>query len=103
MSSNVQMPNVEFRPRIARVFRSARKTLGCSQAKFAKELGLKQSALSKIETNALSISVDTLFRFCDLTGISADQVSRGTIETIEKASLKDAENLGLYKIPKKYT
>ncbi len=102
MIQGEQNPTGDLRSRIARVIRSARKSRGSSQIQFAKKLGLKQSALSKAEKGTLPISVETLFRFCEVTGIPADQVARGYIETIERAELKSSEDLGLYKMPKRY-
>lgn len=88
--------------RIARLVRATRKQLGLSQETVAKQLGLIQSALSRIETGSQMLSAPQWAEFCALTGISPDSIMTGYVDLKRSAVLKQDDREGTFRIPKKY-
>ena len=59
---------------IASNIRKYRKAAGMSQIELAKRIGVRSSSISNWENGANSIDIDTLFRVCDVLGVSVDRM-----------------------------
>jgi transcriptional regulator with XRE-family HTH domain len=66
--------------RIGKLLQAARKHLGMNQTAVAPQLGLDQSALSRVESGKQMLTATQWFTFCNLAGISPDSLSSGVIE-----------------------
>lgn len=88
--------------KIARIMRAARKELGLNQESVSSQLGISQSALSKLEHGTLIPSAPQWFSFCRLTGISTQSFITGYIERNHPAVVSDASRVGTFKLPRRY-
>lgn len=66
--------------KIGSLLQGTRKHLGLNQTAVAPQLGLDQSALSRVESGKQMLTASQWFTFCNLAGISADALVFGTIE-----------------------
>ena len=66
--------------RIGQLLQATRKHLGLNQTAVAPQLGLDQSALSRVESGKQMLTATQWFTFCSLAGISPDCLSYGLIE-----------------------
>jgi transcriptional regulator with XRE-family HTH domain len=66
--------------RIGRILQATRKHLGLNQTAVAPQLGLDQSALSRVESGKQMLTATQWFTFCGLAGISPDALTYGLIE-----------------------
>lgn len=66
--------------RIGQILQATRKHLGLNQTAVAPQLGLDQSALSRVESGKQMLTATQWFTFCNLAGISPDSLTYGTIE-----------------------
>jgi len=66
--------------RIGRILQATRKHLGLNQTAVAPQLGLDQSALSRVESGKQMLTATQWFTFCGLAGISPDSLTYGMIE-----------------------
>jgi transcriptional regulator with XRE-family HTH domain len=66
--------------RIGRILQATRKHLGMNQTAVAPQLGLDQSALSRVESGKQMLTATQWFTFCGLAGISPDALTYGMIE-----------------------
>lgn len=66
--------------RIGRILQATRKHLGLNQTAVAPQLGLDQSALSRVESGKQMLTATQWFTFCGLAGISPDALTYGVIE-----------------------
>jgi DNA-binding XRE family transcriptional regulator len=82
--------------------RAARKQLSLTQESVAKQLGISQSALSKLERGTLIPSAPQWFEFCRMTEIAPASIKTGVIERMRPAVLEDALRVGSFKLPRKY-
>jgi transcriptional regulator with XRE-family HTH domain len=81
--------------------RAARKRGGLTQMSVAQDLGISQSALSKMESARLIPSAPQWFSFCEITRISPDSLTLGYIERNQVATLLD-DSEGGFKLPKTF-
>ncbi len=63
--------------RIGHILYATRKHLGVNQTTLAPQLGLDQSALSRVESGKQMLSAPQWFTFCAITGVQPDSVTRG--------------------------
>jgi transcriptional regulator with XRE-family HTH domain len=82
--------------------RAARKRAGLTQTGVSSELGISQSALSKMESARLIPSAPQWFAFCDIASISADSLTLGYIERNKPASLGRGEIEGGFRLPRQF-
>jgi transcriptional regulator with XRE-family HTH domain len=66
--------------RIGQILQATRKHLGLNQTAVAPQLGLDQSALSRVESGKQMLTATQWFTFCSLSGISPDSLTFGFIE-----------------------
>jgi transcriptional regulator with XRE-family HTH domain len=66
--------------RIGKLLQASRKHLGLNQTAVAPQLGLDQSALSRVESGKQMLTASQWFTFCNLAGISPDALTYGVIE-----------------------
>jgi transcriptional regulator with XRE-family HTH domain len=66
--------------RIGKLLQATRKHLGLNQTAVAPQLGLDQSALSRVESGKQMLTATQWFTFCSLAGISPDALTFGVIE-----------------------
>jgi transcriptional regulator with XRE-family HTH domain len=66
--------------RVAKIVRACRKNLGINQTTLAQELGVDQSALSRVEGCKQNLTAQQWFQFCHFVGISPESLSSGLIE-----------------------
>ena len=66
--------------RIGQLLQATRKHLGLDQTAVAPQLGLDQSALSRVESGKQMLTATQWFTFCNLAGISPDALTFGLIE-----------------------
>ena len=78
--------NVRIGSRVKR----ARKAAGLTQEKFAERVSLASKNVSAIERGAAGFSVPTLLRFCDVLGVSSDELLFGDRN---QSTGNDAENI----------
>jgi transcriptional regulator with XRE-family HTH domain len=82
--------------------RAARKRVGFSQTTVANQLGISQSALSKIESARLVPSAPQWFAFCELAGVSPDSLTTGYLDSLRPAVLLQQPEEG-FKLPRAYS
>lgn len=63
--------------RIGNQVKRAREAAGLTQEKFAERVFLASKNVSAIERGAAGFSVPTLMRFCDVLGVSSDELLFG--------------------------
>ena len=63
--------------RIGNQVKRAREAAGLTQEKFAERVSLASKNVSAIERGAAGLSVPTLLRFCDVLGVSSDELLFG--------------------------
>ena len=63
--------------RIGNQVKRAREAAGLTQEKFAERVSLAAKNVSAIERGAAGFSVPTLLRFCDVLGVSSDELLFG--------------------------
>lgn len=66
--------------RIGQILQATRKHLGLNQTAIAPQLGLDQSAFSRVESGKQMLTATQWFTFCNLTGISPNSLTLGQIE-----------------------
>jgi transcriptional regulator with XRE-family HTH domain len=88
--------------KIATLMRAARKRQGLTQITVSQRLGISQSALSKVESALLIPSAPQWFEFCEMTGIAADSLTTGLIESHRPATLQQSDLDVGYKLNNKY-
>lgn len=66
--------------KIGQILQATRKHLGLNQTAVAPQLGLDQSALSRVESGKQMLTATQWFTFCGLAGISPDSLTFGLIE-----------------------
>lgn len=84
---------------IAMVMRATRRQKGMNQVAVAKNLGISQSALSKLESGLLVPSAPQWFMFCDLMQISPDSLVSGYVDRCSQAQIKMDRQEGAFRIP----
>jgi transcriptional regulator with XRE-family HTH domain len=87
---------------IGRIVRATRKQLAISQVDFAKDLGLMQSALSRIETGSQNLTAPQWLEICQLTGISLESIRYGYIEHQQPLDLQHGAKVGSFRLPTRY-
>jgi DNA-binding XRE family transcriptional regulator len=89
--------------RLARVFRAARKLNGRTQSTLAKDLGIAQGTISKIESGLLMPSLSEWFVFCQLTAIPAEEsFMSGYIDHGLPIQTEGVYENSSFKVPVKY-
>lgn len=73
-------PNKEVIHRIGEILRVTRKHIGLNQTAVAPQLGLDQSALSRVESGKQMLTASQWIAFCHLAGISPESADLGYIE-----------------------
>lgn len=68
--------------RIGNQVKRAREAAGLTQEKFAERVSLAAKNVSAIERGAAGFSVPTLLRFCDVLGVSSDELLFGGKESV---------------------
>lgn len=63
--------------RIGNQIKRAREAAGLTQEKFAERVSLAAKNVSAIERGAAGFSIPTLLRFCDVLGVSSDELLFG--------------------------
>ena len=88
----------------AQIFRAARKQGDKTQVEVARDLGISQGALSKLEAGILKPDAELWFSFCDLFQLSPDFTFRnGTIDRLTRATIEQGKRVGGFKpLPAKY-
>ena len=76
--------------RIGNQVKRAREAAGLTQEKFAERVSLASKNVSAIERGAAGFSVPTLLRFCDVLGVSSDELLFGDRN---QSTGNDAENI----------
>jgi transcriptional regulator with XRE-family HTH domain len=66
--------------RIGKLLQATRKHLGMNQTALAPQLGLDQSALSRVESGKQMLTAHQWFTFCNIAGISPDSLTFGFVE-----------------------
>jgi transcriptional regulator with XRE-family HTH domain len=89
--------------RISAVMRAARKRKDLTQVEVSKQLGISQSALSKIENSLLIPSAPQWFEFCQYAGISPDCLSTGYIDGLHPVALATGKLESGFRLPKAYS
>lgn len=79
---------------LGRLMRATRKHLGLSQSTVAKQLGMDQSALSRIETGQQNLSALEWYEFCNFSKISFNCLNFGYVEGLPQSDIR---------VPKKYS
>ena len=65
---------------IGKLLQATRKHLGLNQTAIAPQLGLDQSAMSRVESGKQILTATQWFNFCKIAGISPDCLMYGTVE-----------------------
>lgn len=78
--------------RIGNQVKRAREAAGLTQEKFAERVSLAAKNVSAIERGAAGFSIPTLLRFCDVLGVSSDELLFGGGKGIESAG-NDASDI----------
>lgn len=91
---------------IGRILRATRRYTGHTQVQMAKELGVEQSAYSRIESGDQGLTTPQWFRFCEVTNIVPEAVRTGFIEfyddPAECPKKKDNMVAHRFKVPARY-
>lgn len=77
---NKAEPDKAIIMRIGKLLQATRKHLGLNQTAIAPQLGLDQSALSRVESGKQMLTATQWFTFCKIAGISPDSLTYGLIE-----------------------
>lgn len=86
--------------RVAKIVRACRKNLGISQTCLARELGIDQSALSRVESCRQNLTAQQWFYFCKIVQIAPDSLSFGLVEILGKSDI--SENSQIF-LPERYS
>jgi len=107
MSSKQETPTIKTATHanpfnIARLVRVARKRSGLTQEVISRELGLNQSAFSRIEQGNQNMTATQWFVFCQITGILPESAQWGFVESLKKVTAGTGRREGGFTLPQQY-
>ena len=82
----------ENKIKIAKRIKKVREEMGMSKADFAKFIGVSNQYYSTLEKGENCLSVGKIINFCNVTGLSADYILLGKVNSIDDETLKFLSN-----------
>jgi transcriptional regulator with XRE-family HTH domain len=86
----------------AHIMRVTRKSNRITQEDLARDLGISQSALSRMEHGSLIPSAHHWMAFCQITGIATDSIMTGIVDILKPVRLSSPDRVGSFKLPRVY-